>query len=186
MLNNILKGSPIIRQIALPIEIETNGKISTFKDADFLLNLGSHLVKVMGSHDGYVIAAPQVGVNARMMVVQTGLKRADPNIDTLNHALIEDDSRARIFINPIVQPVKGCEKHLNLENSASVPNLMGIVERYDKISLSAYELKIEGKKEYKLEKVNETLRYMDSYLTQHCADMLDGILYIDKIKELFK
>ena len=63
---------------------------------------------------------------------------------------------------------------------------MGIVERYDKISLTAYELKIESKKEYKLEKVNEILTYTDSYLTQHCADMLDGILYIDKIKELFK
>ena len=171
----------------MPIEIKTNEEISTLKDADFILKLGSHLVEVMGSNDCYVISAPQVGVNARMMVVQTGLISADANIDTPSiSGFIDDDAIARIFINPIVQPVKGSEKHLNLENSASVPNLMGIVERYDKISLTAYELKIESKKEYKLEKVNEILTYTDSYLTQHCADMLDGILYIDKIKELFK
>ena len=192
-----LKGSPILRQIALPIEIETNEeirgiskqKIITLKDADFLLNLGSHLIKVMDSHDSYTITASQVGVNARMMVVTTGLINADANNSSLG-GFIDDDSRQRIFINPIVQPIRGCEKQLHLESSSSVPNLMGVVERYDKISLSAYELTMDPsrlyKGVYKLEKVHETLKYHDSYMTQHCADMLDGILFIDKIKELFK
>ena len=192
-----MEGSPILRQIALPIEIETNEeirgikkqKIITLKDADFLLNLGSHLIKVMKAHDSYTITASQVGVNARMMVVTTGLINADANKSSPAMGFIDDDSRQRIFINPIVQPIRGCEKQLHLESSSSVPNLMGVVERYDKISLSAYELTIGSnglRKDYKLEKVHETLKYTDSYMTQHCADMLDGILYIDKIKELFK
>ena len=192
-----MKGSPILRQIALPIEIETNEeirgiskqKIITLKDADFLLNLGSHLIKVMDSHDSLTITASQVGVNARMMVVTTGLINADANNSSPAMGFIDDDSRQRIFINPIVQPIRGCEKQLHLESSSSVPNLMGVVERYDKISLSAYELTIGSnglRKDYKLEKVHETLKYTDSYMTQHCADMLDGILFIDKIKELFK
>ena len=201
-----MKGSPILRQIALPIEIETNEeirgiskqKIITLKDADFLLNLGSHLIKVMDSHDSLTITASQVGVNARMMVVTTGFiipnkvlkpKNGDTNIHTSSLRFKTDYARPRIFINPIFRPIEVYGKHLHLESSCSVPNLIGIVERYDKISLSAYELTIGSnglRKDYKLEKVHETLKYTDSYMTQHCADMLDGILYIDKIKELFK
>ena len=96
---------------------------------------------------------------------------------------MKSNCRTRIFINPIVKPIRGCAKRPNIENSASIAFLSGIVERYEKVSLSALELTMESKTNFKIEKIEENFKYADSYLLQHGADILDGTLFIDKIKE---
>lgn len=77
----------------------------------------------------------------------------------------------RYFINPAIVD-KSIETNLDTEGCLSVPNMEGVVERYDWVKIKYFN----GRKI-----VTETYRGLNAKIIQHEYDHLDGILYIDKI-----
>ena len=114
------------------------------------------------SQDGVGIAAPQVGLNVRLICVMRLDKAGAPFEPYLN---IHIDSLG----GKIVSGPEGC---------LSVPPYRGMVKRHDKIRISYV-------KPGTLERVTEDVEGYTAVIFQHECDHLDGILYTDRADTVF-
>jgi peptide deformylase len=108
----------------------------------------------MFEYDGVGIAAPQVGRNIRVFIVNQrskGVVYINPKITYTSEAVVSGE--------------EGC---------LSVPDVWGIVERAKKIKVEAYDRHAR--------KVTLDCKGLESVIFQHEIDHLDGILFIDKVK----
>lgn len=122
--------------------------------------LAGKMVKTLENTDGGVgIAAPQVGINRRVVAVQRVDKEGEP-IEVYANIVIEE------MRGPLESGPEGC---------LSVPDRRGDVLRYQDISIRYTD--ISG------EVVREDVSGFAAVIFQHEADHLDGVLYIDKITE---
>lgn len=126
------------------------------ENPEYMNNLINGMVKLMIENQGCGIAAPQVGVNKRLFVA------------------ILDNSRLELFVNPTIVS-HGEETETNTEGCLSIPDKHGEVERYITIKVKYFN----GK-----ENKTETFEGMNARIVQHEYDHLQGILYIDKAKEV--
>ena len=108
------------------------------------------------SQDGVGIAAPQVGLNRRIVCVMRYDKPGEPFESFLN---IRIDS----LIGPVSPGPEGC---------LSLPGLYGIVPRHQAVQISY--LTPDGKP------VTERVEGYTAIIFQHECDHLDGILYTDR------
>ena len=108
------------------------------------------------SQDGVGIAAPQIGINRRLILVMRYDKPGEP---------IEP------YLNIQIDSLLG-EKAPGPEGCLSVPPYRGIVRRYPRIQISY--LKPDGTP------VTEKVEGYSAVIFQHECDHLDGILYIDR------
>ncbi len=113
------------------------------------------MIETMGAANGVGLAAPQVGISKRIIVV----------LD------VEGSGQALVFINPKIIKKKG--KSRFCEGCLSVPDATSDVVRPEFITLEA--LNIDGDS-IKMEAGGLLARIM-----QHEIDHLDGILFIDRI-----
>ena len=130
------------------------------KNGDFLYlkDLCDTMRDTMRFLDGIGIAAPQIGEQKRIFLIETSLF---PDIK------IPSD----LFINPkIVQ--RSFKRTSGEEGCLSVKGMYGTVKRAKTVTLEAYDIK--GKK-FKF-KASDLL----ARVFQHETDHLEGILYIDK------
>lgn len=112
------------------------------------------MIYTMQQAQGVGLAAPQVGRNERVIIV-------------------EMKSGPKIFINPkIIQ--RSDATAASEEGCLSLPGVWGLVERAKKISIEA--LNRYGRRVEIRAKGFEAIKF------QHEIDHLDGILFIDKIK----
>gem|GEM_PF-954934 len=118
----------------------------------------------MNSKDGVGIAAPQLGVEQRIIIVK------EANIF---------GSKEYVLINPKVTPLTS-ETNWSLEGCLSLPGVCGMVKRFNSVRVNYLDEK--GKAQV-LEAQD-----MFSRVLQREVDHLDGILYTDKtfLKELAK
>lgn len=116
------------------------------------------MVKTMIKADGVGLAAPQIGKNIRLIVI---------------------NSKDGVFclVNPKFIK-KSWARELGQEGCLSIPGVFGEVKRHKKISLAYYNQ--EGKK------VKLTAEGMMARVIQHEIDHLDGILFIDKAVKIEK
>ena len=114
------------------------------------------------SQDGVGIAAPQVGINRRIICVQRFDKAGAPFESYLN---IRIDSL-------------GGETGPGPEGCLSVPGLRGIVTRHSKVHLSYIE-------PVTLNPKSEVVEGYTAVIFQHECDHLDGVLYIDRADTVF-
>ncbi len=112
------------------------------------------------SGNGIGLAAPQVGLTKRIVVID--LK-------------IEGKTDPLIFINPEIIKFSN-QKFLNEEGCLSVPEYYAEVERSKEVEVQWYDLK--GKK------IRKKLEGLLSICIQHEIDHLDGILFIDHLSKL--
>ena len=110
-------------------------------------------------HGGVGIAAPQVGILRRMVVVQRYDKKGRP---------------FEIYVNPVITSY-GEDKALGGEGCLSVPNLRGEVER-------SQTIEIEWRDPVSFELRKERIEGFTAVIFQHEIDHLDGHLFIDYIK----
>lgn len=115
------------------------------------------MVHTMHAADGVGLAAPQVGVSLRVVVIDVG------------EGLIE-------LINPVIVESEGCEK--GREGCLSVPGVYGEVERFAKVT--AEGLDRSGKK------IRITGTGLLARALQHEIDHLEGILFIEKAIAIYK
>jgi peptide deformylase len=133
------------------------------------------LVKDMGetmfAAPGVGLAAPQIGVNQRIIVydAMAGVPKES-----------EDETPVKEFrglINPEIINKTGSVLSEN-EGCLSVPELTSDVKRYEKLTIKA--LNIEGKKlEFDVDGIY-------AIIMQHEIDHLDGILFFERISLLKK
>lgn len=105
---------------------------------------------VLRKTNGVGIAAPQIGVSKRIIIVKQG--------------------QSRVLINPEIQEYSG--NYISEEGCLSVPGLWGKVERYQKITVSG--ILPNGKN------VVLNLADMEAVVLQHEIDHLNGIMFFDK------
>ena len=118
-------------------------------------------------YDGVAIAAPQIGVSLRIFVIS---KRAF-EIVTGKEGKFQD----QVFINPVITKLSR-EKDEMEEGCLSVRWKYGKVMRSDKATITAYDET--GKK------FTRGATGLIAQIFQHETDHLDGILFIDKAKDI--
>lgn len=113
------------------------------------------LTETMLVKDGVGIASPQVGRNIRAIVV---------NID----------NKIECYINPEIAKVSEAMIE-GEEGCLSVPGIYGLVDRHKRITVRA--INRHGRR------VELDLRNFPAVVFQHEIDHLNGILFIDKMKQ---
>ena len=135
------------------VEVDKS-KIGTPEFQTFLDNL----IETMFVEDGVGIAAPQVGRNERIFIVN---EKAGPTT----------------YINPVIEQLTDLTEESE-EGCLSVPKVYGIVMRAKKVKVTA--LNRHGRS------VSFTAKGFPAIVFQHECDHLDGILFIDKAVRLTK
>ena len=145
----VLFGDPILRQKA--------GLVSQVTDET--RTLIDDMLDTMYSQEGVGLAAPQVGVDARIIVV-------DPRAE---------DTPALALVNPrVVQASEVTER--DEEGCLSLPGLKDIVERSVNVVVEA--LDPDG------QAVRIEAEGLLARILQHEIDHIDGILFIDRVSPL--
>jgi len=112
--------------------------------------------RLMNLENGVGLAAPQIGFNQRFFIVEL-------------------DNKYYVFINP--QILRYSKELVDMEEGClSVPDQSGIVTRPSELTIEAYGTN--GKK-FKLNAKGVLARVIE-----HENDHLDGVLFIDKAKNL--
>lgn len=137
-------GDPVLRQPTEPVTTITK-KIS---------RLIQNMIETMYAADGVGLAAPQVGVSKKIVVIDVG----DGPI---------------VLINPKI--VSGSGEDIDVEGCLSIPGKQAYVKRMAEVVVEALDgegkpIKIEGR------------GYLARAL-QHEIDHLNGILFIDLVDE---
>ncbi|NLM20618.1 MAG: peptide deformylase [Peptococcaceae bacterium] len=140
-------GEEILREKALEVK-KINSNIHKLLD---------NMAETMYAAQGVGLAAPQIGVPKRVVVLDAG------------DGLLE-------LINPVIIEKSG--KTVDREGCLSVPNVTGDVERAQKVVVQALNRKGELM-EYEAEDLL-------ARIFQHEIDHLDGILFVDIAKKIYR
>jgi len=136
-------GEPILRGKALPVkEIDPE-----------ILNLIKDMAETMYTDSGVGLAAPQVGVPKRIIVIDG------------------EEEGLMVLINPIL--VKSEGELIEEEGCLSIPGIYSQVKRASKVTVRA--LNENG------DPIEMTKESLAARALQHEIDHLDGILFIDRI-----
>ncbi|MFN2449666.1 MAG: peptide deformylase [Candidatus Baltobacteraceae bacterium] len=151
----IRDGHPTLRKIAK--------KVNPKEIADPLFQqLIDDMFETMYKAPGVGLAAPQVNVSKRLFVMDTG----------------EDDEHPEGGEYTVINPkIELAEEEVELvEGCLSVPGYVGDIVRFDRVAVSGLDrsgnrIRLEG-------------RGLFAQALQHEIDHLNGVLYIDKAKNL--
>jgi peptide deformylase len=136
-------GEPILRGKALPVkEIDPE-----------ILNLIKDMAETMYTDSGVGLAAPQVGVSKRIIIIDG------------------EEEGLMVLINPIL--VKSEGELVEEEGCLSIPGIYSQVKRSSKVTVKA--LNENG------DPIEMTKEGLAARALQHEIDHLDGILFIDRI-----
>lgn len=133
---------------------------------DEVQTLIDEMIETMREAQGVGLAAPQIGRNIKLAVIETLPKEDEEGNE------IPDSRQLYVVINPeIVWHSR--EMVTGIEGCLSIPGYLGEVERSEAIRVRAMDRN--GKKQ-KLKLSGWTAR-----IFQHEIDHLNGVLYIDKL-----
>ena len=124
----------------------------------------------MYSDDGIGLAAPQIGQNIRICIIGKDAIKMDKKTN------ITKKSEDIVLINPVWQKTSR-KQNWDTEGCLSVPKTYGKVKRYNHIEINAFDKNGE--------KINFTANGFFARVIQHEVDHLDGILFIDKAKDIY-
>jgi len=158
-------GNPVLRQRAPDVKPEAIGT-PEFQE------LIARMVDAMRKAPGVGLAAPQLGVSLRVLVLED---RPELMASLSPMELAERDRRPvplRVFVNPTLTPI-GDERVTFFEGCLSVAGFAGLTERFLQVEVSGLDEKGQP----------QTLRVKGwpARILQHEVDHLDGTLYIDRM-----
>ena len=156
----------MLRSRAQEVPVE---KITTPEFAELVKTM----VATMRAAPGVGLAAPQIGIPWRVIVLE--------NPAELQSRLSPEERRerertpftTRVFVNPVLTPI-GEERAMFFEGCLSVKGYVGLVDR-------ALEVEVRGLDEHGA-KQTWHVRGWPARILQHEVDHLDGTLYIDRMK----
>lgn len=152
----LLLGDPRLREVARPVDDPTAAAIRA------LIN---DLRDTMAAREGAGLAAPQIGVPLRLVIVGNNRpNRRYPDAPPL---------RQRVLINPRITPI-GPERTAAEEGCLSVPDRRAAVERWQRIRCDFLDPQ-GGLRQLEAEGFH-------ARVIQHECDHLDGILFPDRLR----
>lgn len=153
LLEIVLEGDPRLRQKATRIRTVDDG----------LRKLAADMHETMLDAPGVGLAAPQVGIGRRLIVVHVPADYAEQG----------DPETTLTLVNPEIIKAQGSV--VGQEGCLSIPGWVGDVPRADAITVKAIGLD------------NRPLRIKAhdflARVLQHEIDHLDGILYVDRVED---
>jgi peptide deformylase len=168
MVEIIQNGNKTLRQIAKKVSVSEIIK----PDIQKILNDMSEALD--SQNDGVAIAAPQIDISLRIFVVsgkifdKEFMNGSNNFMDIKNHPNL-------FFINPVIIKISKDKKIMD-EGCLSIRPIYGKVRRATRVTIEAYNEK--GKK-FKMEGTG-----LLAHIFQHEIDHLEGILFIDKAKDM--
>ncbi len=134
--------APILREVAAEVP-KLTGKHR---------HLIENMLRIMEDAHGVGLAAPQVGISERIIVM-------NPNRKPI------------VLVNPVIIAKEGSV--IAEEGCLSIPGLYGDVERFSKVAVEGYDRK--GRP------IAYEMEGMSARIVQHEIDHLDGVLFTDKV-----
>ena len=158
-MNKILdKDNPLLRRVAEPVD-----KLEI--ESEWLKTLVQDMFAIMEEKGAVGVAAPQIGVNKRVIVFSTAYtkrrKPANPIPDT-------------VLINPSLK-ILSEEIQEDYEGCLNCGEIMGKVPRAMEIEYSGFDMN----GNFITKKATE----LEARILQHEIDHLDGILFLDRVKD---
>lgn len=149
-------GSPILRKVAQDID-------STYPEINQLIE---DMFETMHHSDGVGLAAPQIGLSIRLIVIDASpVDDDDPSLKDFK----------KVFINAKIIERFG-DKKLYKEGCLSIPNLREEVEREEKIRIQYLDEKFVPH--------DEIFDGIPARIIQHEYDHLEGTLFTDRVSTL--
>jgi peptide deformylase len=131
-----------------------------------LEELITDMLETMCACDGAGLAAPQIGVDQRVVIFGVESNPRYPDADAVP---------LTVLINPVITPVDE-ETDLAWEGCLSVPGMRGLVPRYSNIRYTGVDEKGNV--------IDRTVSGFHARVVQHECDHLDGILYPQRISDI--
>jgi peptide deformylase len=120
----------------------------------------------MRALNGAGLAAPQIGVGARVVIFGLEVNPRYPEADPVPFT---------VLINPILT-LLGPQQEEGWEGCLSVPGMRGLVPRYRDLRYTGYDAAGSP--------IDRTVKDFHARVVQHEVDHLDGILYPRRIRDL--
>jgi peptide deformylase len=120
----------------------------------------------MHALNGVGLAAPQIGVNLRVVIFEVNENPRYPEAEAVPQT---------VLINPVITPLSDAMEE-DWEGCLSVPGMRGLVPRYT-------HLRYQGCDEYGA-LIDRTVSGFHARVVQHECDHLDGILYPMRIRDM--
>ena len=149
-------GEPLLRAVAAPV-------------ARFDAELGALLVDMddtMRALNGAGIAAPQIGVSARVVIFELKDNPRYPHLKPVPYT---------VLVNPQLTTL-GEEQEEGWEGCLSVPGLRGLVPRFRRLRYRGFDA--QGSP------IDRTVEGFHARVVQHEVDHLDGILFPQRVRDL--
>lgn len=171
MVKIVQNGDKVLRQIAKAVPISHILK----PDIQKIVADMNHALD--GEFDGAAIAAPQIAQPLRIFVVSRKVfAEDDENHPTVyNGIALKKKTPNMVFINPKILKISK-DKKLMEEGCLSVRPLFGKVRRATRVTVEAYN---ERGEKFTMEGTG-----LLAHVFQHEIDHLEGVLFIDKAKNL--
>lgn len=144
-------GDPVLRKKSEPITEITPE----------LRQLAQDMLETMYDAPGCGLAAPQIGRNIRLVVIDTAI----PD---------EEEPRPYIMFNPEWEPEEDAKPASNEEGCLSLPDIFCNVTRPDKVCVRFFDINGEPQEIHNCEG-------LFARCIQHETDHLNGDLFVDKI-----
>ena len=149
-------GEPLLHNVAAAV---------TRYDAELAV-LVADMEDTMRALSGAGLAAPQIGVSARVVIFELKDNPRYPHLTPVPYT---------VLINPLVTPLSA-EQDEGWEGCLSVPGMRGLVPRYRRVRYQGFDP--QGVP------IDRSVEGFHARVVQHEADHLDGILFPQRVRDL--
>jgi peptide deformylase len=159
-------GHPVLRTKTKPI---SPSEITSAPVQDLI----DSMIATMQEYHGVGLAAPQVHEGVRLFVAQVVPEQDEDEDGEKDGGKKTPEPAVLALVNPEIAPI-GRHTEEDWEGCLSIPDLRGMVPRYDHVRVKAYD-RTGRRIEF------EANGYM-ARVIQHEFDHLDGVLFLDRMK----
>jgi peptide deformylase len=149
-------GAPLLRQVSAPVTRFDGELAALLTDMD----------DTMRALNGAGIAAPQIGVNARVVIFELKDNPRYPHLKPVPYT---------VLVNPELTPL-GAEEDEGWEGCLSVPGMRGLVPRFRALRYRGFDA--QGRP------FERSVDGFHARVVQHEVDHLDGILFPQRVRDL--
>ena len=154
-----------VREVGDPILEKQCDEVNITNNNEDIIDIIEDLKSTLEYGTGLGIAAPQIGVNKRIIVV--GAKKENIKYNDA------EEIPTTAMINPTWKKLSE-DTDVQYKGCMSIPSIRGKVERYKNIELTYYN--------ENGEKIVKKLNGFFARLVQHECDHLNGIVFLEKVK----
>jgi len=157
MIREVLKmGDPRLLRVSRPIEVFGTPELDT---------LVADMLETMRALNGAGIAAPQIGVDLRVVIFGVSSNPRYPDVEQVP---------LTVLCNPEIEFL-GAEMEDGWEGCLSVPGLRGVVPRYTRLRYRGFTEKGDP--------IERIASGFHARVVQHECDHLDGVLYPMRVRD---